>query len=150
LTNPTLLHNYFSYLCGLSLASALTFLRAQSPTQHSLLLQTLINSALTGHPGAQRATRGVELLELPLTEEEESWFEQYLLEGEGAKLHGARDTVMMRRIALGRVGEAEEVGRQLSGRKVDDVSWDDVKVGLKRGVGARGDGWGGAFCVEDC
>ncbi|KAF2459368.1 nuclear pore complex assembly-domain-containing protein [Lineolata rhizophorae] len=149
LTPHALLTNTFSHLCAASLSSAYFFLRSQPAHTHRSLLEVLITSALTTPQTAPssaanqgtntRAERGVELVDLPLTNEEEEWFEQFLLEGKGRGLHGARDTVMMRRVARGRVGKALEEGRHLAGRRIEGLSWEGVREGLGRGTGGRGE-----------
>jgi len=85
-----------------------------------------------------RTEMAMELVQLPFCEEEEEWFEGFLLEGQGRNLQGARDTVLVRRIATGRVGEAvkEEGGR---GRRLDAVDWEVLRDGLRRGLGPRVD-----------
>ena len=76
----------------------------------------------------------MELIHLPLDEEEEQWFEEFLNEGKGTTLYGAKDTLMMRKIAKGQVREAVDLGSKLSGRKIDGLNWDALREGLRKGA----------------
>ncbi|OCK86188.1 hypothetical protein K432DRAFT_341784 [Lepidopterella palustris CBS 459.81] len=129
---------FFKYLADINVTEAFYWARARSGEEHRHLLELLIQQTLHSFAGEKRAARGVELVDLPLSEEEEEWFEAYLIEGRGRLLHGARDTVMMRRIATGRLKEAVRDGG-VKGRKYDDVSWEVVKDGIGRGLGPRKD-----------
>jgi hypothetical protein len=80
----------------------------------------------------------MEFVSLPLTETEENWVETYLIEGKGRTLRGASDTVEMRRIATGRLKEAAG-NAGLKGRKHDQVNWEVLREGVKRGLGPRTD-----------
>lgn len=121
-------------MCSASLTEAFYFSRSQGSLQHQQLLEQLISSVLTSQAGDARGNKARELIALPLTEEEETWFEEYLLEGEGHSMPGARDTVMMRRIATAQVVEAVEFGRKLTGRKFDGVNWASLREGLQQGA----------------
>lgn len=144
--DPALLSSFFNYLARISLASALGFLRAQPAYHHRPLLEQLVRSVLVspGVDGETRAKRGVELVELLLDEEEERWLEEILVEGKGRNWNGAEETVMLRRIAMGRLGEGMKSrgggqGAAGQGRRVEGVSWGALRDGLERGVGARRD-----------
>lgn len=69
----------------------------------------------------------MELVGLPLDEDEEQWFEHVLLHGNASTLPGAKDTVMMRRLATGRTGELNPELESLGGKKVDGLNWDDLR-----------------------
>ena len=81
--------------------------------------------------GELRATRAVELIRLPLSDHEERWLEDYLTHGKGKNLYGAKDTVMMRRIATGRVKEAADLSKSVKSRRVDGLNWETLSVGLQ-------------------
>jgi hypothetical protein len=121
-------------MCTASLTEAFYFSRSQGPSRHQQLFDQLIHSVLASHAGDARGSRALELIALPLSEEEETWFEEYLVEGKGQALPGARDTVMMRKVATGRIGEAVEFGRKMTGRKFDGVNWASLREGLQQGV----------------
>ncbi|KAF2144504.1 uncharacterized protein K452DRAFT_245384 [Aplosporella prunicola CBS 121167] len=139
LTTPALQTSYFRYLAGLSVTEAYAFLQAQPSQTQKNLLQILISETLSFVPLSERAERSVELIDLPFTDEEEEWFEDYLLAGKGRTLHGARDTVVMRRIAVGKYADALDVGKQLTGRRYDGVTWESIKDKIGRGLGPRAD-----------
>lgn len=144
LTNEKTRDHFFEYLAKISVTEAYTFSREQGDPLHRHLFEMLIWAALTDETGEARATRCVELVNLPFDEEEEGWFEEYLNDGKGRSLHGAKDTIMVRRIAMGKTADALNEGEFLSGRKMNGVNWDTVKSGLKAGVGARTEAYRGA------
>ena len=137
LANVAVRDAFFQHLARLSITEAYTFAREQDDSIHQQLFELLILSALTDLGGQARAAQCVELVNLPLDEEEEKWFEEYLLDGQGRTLPGARDTLMVRRVALGKTADALKEGEHLSGRKMHGVNWDTVKTGLKAGIGVR-------------
>ena len=128
--------SFFAYLADRSVTEAFYFARARPQDEQRRLLELLISQTLQSFSGERRAERGVELVDLPLNADEEEWFEEFLLEGKGRNLHGSRDTVMMRRIATGKLKEAVRDGG-VKGRKFDDVNWEVVKDGIGRGLGPR-------------
>lgn len=81
-----------------------------------------------------RAARSVDLIGLPFDDDEEQWLEAYLVDGKGKGLYGAKDTVMMRKIATRRTQEAVEFGKHMSGRKMDGVNWASLRAGLQHGT----------------
>jgi hypothetical protein len=75
---------------------------------------------------------------LPFSDEEEEFVEKFLTEGKGRTYQGAQDTVLMRRIAMGRLTDvASEAATR--GRKLDGVNWEMLKDGVKKGLGPRKD-----------
>ena len=125
------------------MVEAYHFARSQGDrATHLHLLELLIAGTLTASPaGAERAAKGMELVDLPFDKEEEELFTAYLLSGKGKGLPGAKDTVMMRRIARGELDRALEVGGGggggLTGRKHDFVNWEAVREGIEKGMGGR-------------
>lgn len=68
------------------------------------------------------------LISLPFSPVEEEAFEQCLLHGEASDVPGGKDTVLMRRIALGRWGEVDnDELKMVGGRRVEGVNWDDLR-----------------------
>lgn len=114
---------YFQTLCRASITEAFYFSRAQGDLNHRALLEKLVAFVHSDSYGAIKATRGVELISLPLHEEEESWLEEYLEEGSGKALNGAMDTLIMRRIASGRLKSKPQERGMGSNRKIDGVNW---------------------------
>ena len=80
----------------------------------------------TKSTGLIKAARGVELISLPLNEEEESWFSEYL-EEKGSILPGAMDTLIMRGIATGRSDSKPQHRRRPSGQKIEGMNWDTLR-----------------------
>ena len=137
LANEKIRDLFFEHLAKISITETYTFAREQGDPIHRVLFEMLISVALTNETGEARATRCVELVNLPFDEEEEEWFEEHLTNGKGRSLHGARDTIMVRRIAMGKMTDALKEGEHLSGRRMNGVNWDMVKSGLKAGVSVR-------------
>ncbi|EOD51824.1 hypothetical protein UCRNP2_1380 [Neofusicoccum parvum UCRNP2] len=137
LTDPELQRAYFRYLTALSVTQSYFFARTQPEQDRRALLEMLVQEAMAHDNREERAQRTEELVDLPLTEEEERWFEEFLLEGKGRSLHASRDTVMARRLATGRYPDAVDVGKPLTGRRFNDVTWDGVKDILGAGLGSR-------------
>jgi hypothetical protein len=139
LSSQTTLETFFSYLAGISVTEAYQFAHGRSEDAHRQLFELLLHEALSAHTGDRRAVKGVELIDLPFTDVENAWFEQYLLDGKGSTLHGARDAVMTRRLASGKLEDAIKDGRHFTGRKHDSMSWEAAKDGLEKGLGPRRD-----------
>lgn len=81
--------------------------------------------------GQTRSRRAMELVGLPLDEIEEEWFEETLLRGSASSFPGARDTVMMRRLAAGRLDGLGTELESLGGKKVDGLNWDDLRQSMR-------------------
>ena len=77
----------------------------------------------------------MELLNLPFNEEEDAWFEETLLSGKAKNLSGAKDTVLMRRVATGKLQNLDNRLDALGGRRVDGLNWDDLRQSLNRSLG---------------
>lgn len=111
----------------------------QKPLLEILVEETLQKDAWGNGNTAPLYTRedkAMELVSLPFNEEEEQHIEKYLTEGKGRTFQGAEDTVMIRRIAMGRLTDvAGETGTR--GRRLDGVNWEVLKDGVKRGLGPR-------------
>ncbi|KAL1595601.1 hypothetical protein SLS59_008239 [Nothophoma quercina] len=109
----------------------------QKPLFEILIEQTLEKSVLDqGEEVYTREDKAMELVSLPFSEDEEEFVEKYLTEGKGRGFRNAEDTVMIRRIAMGKLTKvADDQG--IRGRKVDGVNWDSLKNGIKRGLGPR-------------
>ena len=120
-------------MCNASLSEAYSFSRGQEATKHHALFEQLIFFVHANSAGDTRASRALILIQLPLDEEEEVWFEEFLTSGKGHALQGAKDTVMMRKITKGRMGEAITFGQKMSGRKIDGVNWTYLREGLEKG-----------------
>ncbi|KAI9791796.1 MAG: hypothetical protein M1833_001320 [Piccolia ochrophora] len=137
LTNAKSLDTFFSVLCRVSVTEAFYFSHGQASSVHKRLFEQLISFALSHARGEERSNNCAELVNLPLTQQEESWLEGYLLTGDGKSLNGSRDTVMMRRIGTGKFQEVMDDRRGPSGRKVQGLNWDSLQEGLSDGLGQR-------------
>lgn len=73
----------------------------------------------------------MELIGLPFDDQEEGWFEDCLLRGNAKGLHGAKDTVMMRRLATGKLENLSADLESLGGKKVDGLNWDILRQGIQ-------------------
>jgi hypothetical protein len=80
----------------------------------------------------------MELINLPFSQVEEEWFEEYLLKGDGRGLKRAKDSLMMRRIGAGRFSEA--LSLDFAGAKTTGgLSWEMLQDGLQEGLSMRAD-----------
>jgi len=123
---------YFTLLCQNSVAEAYHFCQRQEASKHKSLLEDLV-VGVHSEPGSEaRAERALTLVSLPFTEEEEAWFEECLLYGRGARCNQAKDSVIMRRIAMGKSYEGLGALDRLRGQKKDGLSWDDVRSSIQK------------------
>lgn len=125
ITSSKVLEAYFLTLSRASVTEAFYFSRAQGELNHRFLFENLVAFVHAKSIGPIKATRGVELISLPMNDEEESWFNA-VLEG-GGKLPGAADTLVMRNIATGRPSPNAQHQRNRSGSKIDGVNWQTLK-----------------------
>jgi hypothetical protein len=102
------------------------------------MFEMLISLVLHNSPQALMADRSVELVNLPMSEEEESWFEEYLVRGEGRGLRKAKDTVMMRKIGTGKFEDSLEM-KGINGRNIGGLDWGILVAGIEDGLGPRAD-----------
>ncbi|KAF2429484.1 hypothetical protein EJ08DRAFT_650336 [Tothia fuscella] len=138
LTNSELLHAYFHMISKANPTEALFFSRMQPESSRRILFEKMtINAMSAADP--DRATRGVQLIDLPLDKEEEEWFQEFLEVGEGRHHKYAPDMMLMRKIAKGRFGEAtvDVKTKDVSTREYRGVRWDNVIDGLSKGLGPR-------------
>lgn len=98
---------------------------------HRVLFEKLINFVHVSSHGAIKATRGVELISLPLNEEEESWFTEFLEDGKARNLAGANDTLIMRAIATGRSESVARDRRTGNSQSIDGVNWNTLRGGMR-------------------
>jgi hypothetical protein len=102
------------------------------------MFEMLISLVLNNSSPETIADRSVELVNLPMTAEEEAWFEDYLLRGEGRVLKRAKDTVTMRKIGTGRFKEGLET-KGANGRSIAGLDWGNLTAGVEAGLGPRAD-----------
>lgn len=117
---PTL-DAYFELLSRVDVTAAYNF--AQQSPQHQRLFEKLVTSIQGAEPSDAKAAASVHLIGLPFTDQEVTWFEQ--LEAESTKHAGAKDTLLMRRLATGQ--SLDSTLARYKGTKVDGVNWEDIR-----------------------
>lgn len=127
----------FAAMAAASVTQAFYFARGQSEHVHKQLFESLITEVL-GDPevSTRLGDRSVELVNQQFSADEEQWFEEYLLNGEGRNLGLAPDTLMMRKIATGNFDEALKVDGTCN-QTLEGLSWDGIVDGLEDGLGPR-------------
>jgi Nuclear pore complex assembly len=123
---------FFETLCRASITEAFYFCRQHDDEGHRYYLQHLISFVLSTDAGATRKDRAMELVNLPLNDQEEEWFEDHLLQGTAKVLPGAKDTVLMRRFAIGTLQNLSAEFEWLGGRKLDGIDWDGLRQSISR------------------
>lgn len=121
---------YFSLLLRNNLVEAYYFAKRQDHLRHKELFEELVITIHQEGPSPDHAQRAALAVGLPLTIEEDGWFEECLLNGAGSKLPRAKDSVMARRIATGRSTSDMSALNRLKGENIAGVSWDYVKTGI--------------------
>ncbi|KAK8127090.1 fungal specific transcription factor [Apiospora kogelbergensis] len=126
LKNPVAIELLFDAMVRSNVSEALAFSRTKPHAMREQLFQRLVANVLDEARGGETAERACELAALPFDAVEEAWFRDFLATGNGKKLKAAKDTLMMRQIAIGQVTSAGEKG-----------SWGTVMEGFKVGSGGR-------------
>ena len=125
LRNEQTLDAYFALLVKTNVTEAYRFAK-QNPN-HQRLFEQLVVSVHGEDASEARAQRALQFLGLPFTGEEEAWFEECLLKGRAAKAPGAKDSVLMRRLATGKLHAGSSAVDRLKGSKIDGVDWEDIR-----------------------
>lgn len=136
LTSQKSLEHLFTAIAKTSVTEAFLFAREQSSYAHKHFFEMLIASVLNNSTSDQIADRATELIGLPLDVEEDRWFEDYLLNGEGTGLKKGKDTVLMRRIATGKFQEAV-VMKGLHSKRIGGLEWNTLVGGVEKGMKTR-------------
>lgn len=137
-------NEFVRYMADRNVTETFYWIRARPEHEQKPLLQVFVEEILDQNgwdredEQYKRQEKALELVSLPLTEEEEIWIETFLTEGKGRNYRNALDTVQMRRIASGRLKEAANEATA-KGRKHDQVNWEILRDGIKRGLGDRKD-----------
>jgi len=122
---------YFETLCRSNVTEAFYFSRRYDDNNRQGLFGQLVEFVLKTPAGQHRSRRAMDLVGLPLDEDEAQWFEETLLRGNASSLPGAKDTVMMRRLAIGQMdGLAPEL-ESMGGKKIDGLNWDDLRESMQ-------------------
>jgi len=123
LSTSTALELLFEAMARNDATEALFFSRTQPEYIRETLFQRLVSLALGDNQNA-----GVEdAAFLPFTAEEEAWFEEFLLHGDGKSIKKSKDTLLVRKIADNRFDEIKEM-RGNSG------SWGPILEGIRQGT----------------
>lgn len=136
LTSPQAIECLFSAMARTSVTEAFYFCRGQSEHARRHMFEMLIALVLNNSSIDTIADRSVELISLPFTEEEESWFVEYLQHGEGRSIRKAKDTLMMRKIGTGKFSEALSI-RHTNRRSVSGLDWQTLSEAVQGGMGPR-------------
>jgi len=126
--------SFFDLLCRASVTEAFFFTRRYDDRQRKQFLEQLVVVVLKASPGPARGNIAMELINLPFDGKEEQWFENCLLNGQAKTLPGAKDTVLMRRLATRKTQDLIAGVESLSGKKVDGINWDDLRHTVDRHV----------------
>lgn len=100
------------------------------------MFEMLISLVLNNSSSNTIADRSVELVNLPFTSEEEGWFEEYLLNGEGRTIRKSKDTLMMRKIGTGRFRESLAL-KGINTRPIRGMDWGTLSDAIEDGLGPR-------------
>lgn len=121
---------FMGTMCRASITEAFYFTRKHHDALRQTYLHQLIEFVHGTDAGQLRSRRAMELIDLPFDDQEEEWFEDALLRGRAKTLPGAKDTVMMRRLATGRTADMSVELESLGGKKVDGLNWDLLKQSI--------------------
>lgn len=119
------LEAYFELLAKTDLVEAYNFARQR--VEHRQLFEQLIVLVHQEEAGDARAKRAIQLVGLPLSIDEEKWFEECLLRGPASSLKGAKDTAMMRKLITDQPKSVPRSLDQFKGREIDGVDWDEIR-----------------------
>jgi len=136
LTSTRSIESLFSAIAKTSVTEAFYFSRAQPEYAHQQMFLMLISLVLNNSPSQTIAARSVELISLPFTAEEEAWFEEHLLHGEGRAIRKAKDTVMMRRVGTSKFTESLTM-QGLTSRAIGGLDWEQLSGAVQEGLGPR-------------
>jgi hypothetical protein len=138
-------NEFAKYLSARNVTEAYYWIRDRPEYEHKPLLeilmeQTLERSAWSGveNDSYTRPEKAMEFVSLPFSEVEEEFIEKFLTEGKGRTYQGAQDTVLMRKVAMGKLVDVAN-DNSTRGRRHDGVTWDLLKDGVSQGLGPRKD-----------
>jgi hypothetical protein len=122
---------FFEVMCRSNITEAFYFTRKYDEYHRRRFFEQLVEFVHKTGAGQTRSKRAMELVGLPLDEDEEGWFEEALLQGNASSLPGAKDTIMMRRLAIGQMDGLGAELETLGGKKVDGLNWDDLRESMR-------------------
>ncbi|CCT71663.1 uncharacterized protein FFB20_03484 [Fusarium fujikuroi] len=115
----------FGAMAKTNISEALFYSRTQSPHTRELLFRQLIASVLDS-PHDELSERASQLTFLPFDKSEETWFEEYLLHGNGKTHKKAKDTLVMRKIACDQFSDVAKIRH--------GGQWSGILEGIKGGI----------------
>ncbi|KAH8819585.1 nuclear pore complex assembly-domain-containing protein [Xylogone sp. PMI_703] len=133
LTDPHSVESLFLAIAQTNVTEAFYFSRAQPAHIQRQMFEMLVTLVLNSSSTSIGADQATELVNLPFTREEESWFEEYLLQNEGRSIRKARDAVMMRRIGKGKFNEALAL-RDVGSRAIGGLAWSNLSDAIESGL----------------
>lgn len=136
LSSSTALESLFSAIARTSVTEAFYFSRGQPEHARRHMFEMLIALVLNNSSRDTIADRSVELVNLPFTGEEELWFREYLLHGEGRSIRNAKDTLMMRCIGTGNFTESLSLDG-MNARSIGGLDWATLSGAVQDGLGPR-------------
>ena len=137
IASDRVLDTFFTIMCRASITETFFFSRSYGDTIHQRLFEKLLTFVHADAGGTARATRGVELISLPFSELESTWFNEFLTHGRGKTLYGSSDTVIMRNIAMGEVPHVSGDSRHRSGPKIGAVDWTLLVDNMKQSLASE-------------
>ncbi|KAF8857095.1 hypothetical protein BDZ45DRAFT_675034 [Acephala macrosclerotiorum] len=136
LTSRPAIECLFSAIGRTSVTEAFYFCRGQPEYAQRHMFEMLVALVLNNSTPDTIAARSVELVNLPFTKEEEEWFEDYLLRGDGRALKKGRDTLMMRKIGTGNFAESLSL-KGTHNRSIGGLDWNMLSNAVEDGLGPR-------------
>ncbi|KAH6721261.1 nuclear pore complex assembly-domain-containing protein [Leptodontidium sp. 2 PMI_412] len=136
LTSRSAVECLFSAIARTSVTEGFYFARGQPQYAQRHMFEMLISVVLNNSPAATIGDRSLELVNLPLSLEEDKWLEEYLLHGDGRNLKKGKDTVMMRKIGMGNFTDSLSM-RGINSRPIGQLDWGNLLEGIKHGLGPR-------------
>lgn len=126
----------FSALARTSVTEAFHFARTRNDYCQQHLFEMLISNVLNDPPSERKVERCFQLIALTLTSQEEMWFEEYLLRGEGKALKGAKDMILMRHLGTGNLAKFISI-KDSDGKTINGLDWGVITNAVKAGIGSR-------------
>jgi Nuclear pore complex assembly len=123
---------FFSLQCDNDIVHAYHFCQIRVNPERKALFEQLVLAAVSPK-GGKTVPRAETLIGLPFDSMETQWFENFLLHGKGSTLLGAKDSVIIRRIATGRDYTDLQSLQRFRGQKIDSVHWGDIQSNLQLG-----------------
>ncbi|MCJ1335007.1 hypothetical protein MMC09_000273, partial [Bachmanniomyces sp. S44760] len=130
ISSPKVQDAFFSILCRASITEAFYWSRTHDEFLHRRLFEKLIAFVHSDATGQIRSGRAIEMMCLPLGNEEKGWFEDFVTDGKGKTLPGIKDTIIMWKMIVGDKKGLKEMGPALNGKKVDGMTWGTLVDGL--------------------